>query len=133
MNDKVHQLGLQNTRFTNPDGRDAAGLYSSALDMALIGRALLQYPLLNTAVNTKTYQPAWDKGPLSNVNEMIWVYPDAVGIKIGYTEAADLTIVTGMQRNGRLLIAAVLGAQHFYADAYHLLVWALDNTKPACP
>jgi D-alanyl-D-alanine carboxypeptidase len=132
MNDRVRQLGLKNTHFTDADGRDSPGHYSSALDMALIGRAVLQNPLLKTAVNTRTYKPNWDGRTLSNTNEMIWVYPDAVGVKIGYTEAADFTIVTGMERNGRLLIAAVMGAQHLYADAYHLLLWALDNTKPAC-
>lgn len=133
MNDKVRQLGLTNTHFVNPDGRDSPDHYSSALDMALIGRALLQDPTLNTIVNTKSYAPHWDGRLLWNANEMLYAYTDAVGVKIGYTEAADHTIVTGIERNGRLLIAAVMGTWHFYADAVHLLNWAFDNTKPSCP
>jgi D-alanyl-D-alanine carboxypeptidase (penicillin-binding protein 5/6) len=132
MNDKVRQLGLTNTHFSNPDGRDAPDQYSSALDMALIGRALLQDQTLNTVVNTKTYMPAWDGRALSNANEMIWAYDDAVGVKVGYTETADFTIVTGISRNGRLLIAAVMGSWHAYIDPVHLLNWAFANTKPAC-
>src|SRR5581483_9624972 len=41
MNAKVQQLGLTNTHFVNPDGRDTPDHYSTALDMALLGRAFL--------------------------------------------------------------------------------------------
>jgi D-alanyl-D-alanine carboxypeptidase len=133
MNDKVHRLGLSNTHFVNPDGRDAPGHYSSALDMALLGRALLQDPALNTIVNTKTYAPHWDGGVLRNANEMIYAYNDAVGVKIGYTEGANYTIVTGIERNGRLLIASVFGSFNLYTDPVRLLNWAFANTKPSCP
>ncbi len=133
MNNKVHQLGLSNTHFVNPDGRDAAGHYSSALDMALLGRALLKDPTLNTIVNTKTYAPHWDGGVLRNANEMIYAYNDAVGVKIGYTEGANFTIVTGIERNGRLLIASVFGSFNLYTDPVRLLNWAFANTTPACP
>ncbi len=133
MNAKVAQLGLGNTHFTTPDGRDSAGQYSSALDMALLGRALLQVPALKTIVNTKTYMPHWDGRQLSNANEMIWAYNDAVGVKIGYTETADYTIVTGVERGGRLLIAAVFGSWNLYNDPVNLLNWAFANTRTACP
>jgi D-alanyl-D-alanine carboxypeptidase len=46
MNEKADELGLTDTHFTNPHGLDDASLYSSAYDMAVMGRALLQDPLL---------------------------------------------------------------------------------------
>ncbi|HXH22298.1 MAG TPA: D-alanyl-D-alanine carboxypeptidase family protein [Dehalococcoidia bacterium] len=133
MNDEVRRLGLVNTRFVTADGRDAPGHYSTALDMALLGRALLQEPFLKQVVNTKNYTPRWSGPTLWNNNEMIYAYSDAVGVKTGYTETADFTIVTGVQRNGRLLIASVFGSWNLYWDPVRLLNWAFENTRSACP
>jgi D-alanyl-D-alanine carboxypeptidase len=132
MNDKVKQLGLADTRFVTPDGRDAPGHYSSTFDMAVLGRTLLQDPYLTKVVNTRTYLPRWDRGEIRNNNEMIYVYPDATGVKTGYTETAEFTIVTAMERNGRLLVVSVFGAWHLYLDAWRLLNWGFDNTRSAC-
>jgi D-alanyl-D-alanine carboxypeptidase len=132
MNEEAARLGLVNTRFVTADGRDAAGHYSTALDMALMGRALLQDPLLKQVVNTKSYAPQWDRPAIWNNNEMIYAYTDAVGVKTGYTELAEFTIVTGVERNGRLLIASVFGSWNLYWDPVRLLNWAFENTRSAC-
>jgi D-alanyl-D-alanine carboxypeptidase len=132
MNEEATHLGLVNTHFVTPDGRDAAGHYSTALDMALMGRALLQDTLLQQVVNTKSYQPQWDRQAIWNNNEMIYAYTDAVGVKTGYTEQAEYTIVTGVERNGRLLIASVFGSWNLYWDPVRLLNWAFENTTSAC-
>jgi len=133
MNAKVRDLGLANTNFVTPDGRDAPGHYSSAFDMAFLGRALLQNPTLKTIVNTRSYQPHWDGPEIKNNNEMIYAYSDAIGIKTGYTETADFTIVTAMEREGRLLVVSTFGGWHLYLDAVNLLNWAFANTRSACP
>ncbi len=132
MNARVKRLGLANTHFANPDGRDNPAHYSSALDMALLGRALLQDPALRSIVNTKSYLPHWNGRVLWNNNEMIYAYNDAVGVKIGYTEGAEFTIVTGIERDGRLLIASVFGSWNLYTDPVRLLNWAFANTRSAC-
>ena len=43
MNDKVQQLGLKDTNFKNCHGLDEEGHYSSAYDMAYIGRELVRH------------------------------------------------------------------------------------------
>ena len=43
MNSKVQELGLSDTNFKNCHGLDEEGHYSSAYDMAMIGRALLDH------------------------------------------------------------------------------------------
>ena len=43
MNDKAKELGLKNTNFKNPHGLDATDHYSSAYDMAMIGKELVKH------------------------------------------------------------------------------------------
>jgi D-alanyl-D-alanine carboxypeptidase (penicillin-binding protein 5/6) len=83
MNDKAAALGLYDTHFTNPHGLDDAALYSSAHDMAVMGRELLNDPLLAEIVRTKTYQPAWDGPALQNLNLLLGFYEGAIGVKRG--------------------------------------------------
>ncbi len=132
MNEKAAALGLQNTHFTNPHGLDETGLYTSARDIAELGRALLALPELAAIVRTKQYQPAWDGPEVWNGNELLDQYPGAIGVKIGYTEKAGQTIVAGAERNGRRIIVSVLSTWDRYADATALLDWAFANTQPAC-
>lgn len=132
MNRKAEELGLRNTHFANPHGLDEPGLYSSAFDIAMLGRALLAQPELAAIVRTKSYQPAWDGPQLWNGNELLDLYPEAVGVKIGYTEKAGQTIVAAAERDGRRLIVSVLGSWDRYGDAIALFEWAFANTAPAC-
>lgn len=132
MNGKAEELGLANTHFSNPHGLDEPGLYSSALDMALLGRALLAQPELAAIVRTERYQPAWEGPELWNGNALLNLYPGAIGVKIGYTEKAGQTIVAAAERDGRRLIVSVLGSWDRYSDAIALLEWAFSETKPAC-
>jgi D-alanyl-D-alanine carboxypeptidase (penicillin-binding protein 5/6) len=132
MNQRVRRLGLSNTHFVNPDGRDAPDHYSSALDMALLGRELMANPALKTIVGTDRFMPNWDQHVLWNGNELLYVYEGANGVKIGYTEQADSTIVAGALRDGRQLIVSVLHGWNLYGDSMRLLNWAFANTKPAC-
>lgn len=132
MNQRVAQLGLKNTRFSNPDGRHDDGLYSSALDMALLGRELLLIPALRKIVGTQTFRPNWNGQLLWNGNYLLYYYPGAIGVKTGYTEQANNTIVGAAERDGRVLIATVLATWNPYGDARRLLDWAFANTRPAC-
>jgi D-alanyl-D-alanine carboxypeptidase (penicillin-binding protein 5/6) len=132
MNAKVQQLGLTNTHFVNPDGRDTPDHYSTALDMALLGREFLAYPVLQEAATTQQYQPHWDGPAIWNDNWLLYNYDGAVGVKIGYTEQADFTIVAAARRGGRLLVVSVFGSWNLYLDSVRLLDWAFKNTKPAC-
>ncbi len=132
MNAKAEELGLENTHFANPHGLDEAGLYTSAFDAAMLGRALLREPELAAIVATKRYQPAWDGPELWNGNALLDLYPEAVGVKIGYTEKAGQTIVAAADRDGRRLIVSVLGGWERYSDAIALFEWAFANTTSPC-
>lgn len=132
MNEKADALGLRDTSFANASGLDDPALYTSAYDIAVLGGELLDVPLLAEAVSTQEYQPGWDRGPLENLNLMLNVYPDAIGVKTGFTDEAGQTIVAAADRDGRRLIVSVLGSEDLYVDASALLDWAFANTGPAC-
>lgn len=133
MNEKAAALGLTDTHFTNPHGLDDAALYSSAYDMATMGRELLKNRDLAEIVQTQTYQPAWDKPAIQNLNLLLGFYEGAIGVKTGYTDLAGQTIVAAAERDGRRIIASVMGAKtDIYADASGLLEWAFSETDSAC-
>ena len=132
MNQKVGALGLRNTHFSNPHGLDAPQLYSSAYDMTVLGRELMAQPALATIVATRTHQPAWRGPAVFNGNAIIDLYPDAVGVKIGYTDDAGQTIVAAAERDGRQLIVSVLGSSDRYSDTIALFDWAFASTEQAC-
>jgi len=133
MNQKAAALGLTDTHFSNPHGLDDANLYTSAHDMAIMGRELLRDRDLAEIVGTRTYQPAWDKPAIENLNLLLGFYDGAIGVKTGYTDLAGQTIVAAAERDGRRIIASVMGAKtDIYADASSLLDWAFGETGPAC-
>ena len=132
MNDKVDELDLGNTHFSNPHGLDEPGHYTSAYDIALLGRQLLEDPDLAFIVGTRSYQPAWDGPPVANLNLLLGHYPGAVGVKTGYTPQAGQTIVAAAQRDGRRFIVSVLGSADNFADATALLDWAFSRTDSSC-
>lgn len=132
MNEKVAQLGLGDTHFTNPHGLDEAGLYTSAFDIAMLGRELIRRPELADIVRTPTYQPAWDGPPMWNSNRLVYSYPGSLGVKIGYTDEAQQTIVAAAERDGRRLIVSALGSSDIYEDAVSLLEWGFTGTQSAC-
>jgi len=129
---KVEALGLRDTRFANPHGLDAPESYTSAFDVAVLGRALLGTPVLREIVSTQFHPAAWNGRGLWNGNWLMYIYPDVVGVKTGFTEAAGGTIVAAVERDGRLLIASVLDSADVFYDSIRLFDWAFANLDPAC-
>jgi D-alanyl-D-alanine carboxypeptidase len=132
MNDKVDEMDLGNTHFSNPHGLDESSHYTSAYDIALLGRQLLKHPDLAFIVSTRSYQPVWDGPPVANLNLLLGNYPGALGVKTGYTPQAGQTIVAAAQRDGRRFVVSVLGSADNFADATALLDWAFSRSSSSC-
>jgi D-alanyl-D-alanine carboxypeptidase len=133
MNTKAQQLGLENTHFANPHGLDDDELYTSAYDVALLGRELLRNTRLSQIVAARTYQPSWDGEAIGNINQLLGFYPGTLGVKTGYTDQAGQTIVAAAEQGGRRIIVTILGDQFdIYYDVSELLNWAFQETEPAC-
>jgi serine-type D-Ala-D-Ala carboxypeptidase (penicillin-binding protein 5/6) len=131
MNAKADELGLIDTHFENPHGLDADSHYSTAHDMATLGREVLKDPLLAGIVNTRTYTPNWDRGYFDNINLLLTTYDGAIGVKTGYTDGAGQAIVGAAERNGRRLVISVMRSEDLYVDAGALLDWAFAG-ESAC-
>jgi D-alanyl-D-alanine carboxypeptidase len=88
--------------------------------------------ILRRIVGTQTYQPNWTGPWLWNGNEMLYYYPNSIGVKIGWTEQANFTIVAAAARDGRELYVAIMDTQNQYLESKRLLDWAFANTRNAC-
>ncbi len=132
MNKKAAELGANSTRFTNPHGLDQPGHYSTAYDLALIGRAVMRDAVLAKIVSTPKYsiptpgQP-WDRVAVGH-NEILTRYTGADGIKTGYTGKAGLCLAASAKRDGKALIAVVLNSSHRADDVSALFNYGFGNT-----
>lgn len=112
MNDKVKELGLKNTVFKNSTGLDEEGHYSTAYDLSVIARELLNYDeilrfssVYEDYIRKDTPNKFW----LVNTNKLVRFYEGADGLKTGFTDAAGYTMAVTAKRDDMRLIAIVLG------------------------
>lgn len=136
MNEKAEAMGLQNSHFINPHGLDEADHYSSAADLLTIARAVLAHPQLSAMVRSVRidFRPAPDGtqrgGPATNV--LLGRYPGANGVKTGYTFQASLVLAAAAEREGRQLLAVVMGSEGFeahFSDATDLLDYGFNTAR----
>lgn len=114
MNDKARTLGLTGTHFQNPHGLDAEGHYSTARDMAVLSAYAMKNPIFSKTVSTKTVTIG--NRFLRNHNKLLWLYPDADGIKTGYTKAAGRILVSSAERDKRRLVAVTFNDPDDWRD-----------------
>ena len=109
MNKAARQLGMTQSSFVNPNGLPADEQVTSARDLAILARALLR--------ELPEYDLYWHipaikfgKRVMRNYNTLIDRYPGADGMKTGFICTSGFNLVASATRNGRRLIAVVLGA-----------------------
>ena len=105
---RAQELGMTNTRFVNANGLPDARQLSSARDIAILSRAVMRdYPQYYTYFGVKSF--AWRGRETQNHNHLLRKMPGVDGLKTGYTNAAGFNLAASAQRNGKRLIAVVLG------------------------
>ena len=115
MNKKVKELGLKNTTFKNCTGLDEEGHLSTAYDMAIIARNLLNHEkILDFSSVYEDYlrQDTENKFWLVNTNKLVRFYDGADGLKTGHTDAAKYCLAATAKKDGLRLIAIVLGEEN---------------------
>ena len=112
------RLGMRDTTFHDPAGLDGqqgfgGGTTSSAYDLAIVARNALTVPAIAepaARLSEEFTDPSGVGRRLTNHNRgFLTSYPGAIGFKTGYTEEAGRTLITAAHRDGRTLIAVVLG------------------------
>ncbi|NEK86143.1 D-alanyl-D-alanine carboxypeptidase [Blastococcus saxobsidens] len=116
MNRTAAELGAYDTVAGTPSGLDVAGQSSSAYDLALIFRALLEDPAATAVLGTPVADipPVDGRAPgfqIQNQNPLAG-YPGILGGKTGFTDAARHTFVAGAERDGRRLVVSVLDTEN---------------------
>ena len=133
MNKTAQRLGMTQTSYVNPNGLPAEGQITSARDLGILARAVFkdlpEYEYFMHLPGIK-----FGRKTTMNFNKLIGRYPGADGMKTGFICASGFNLVASATRNGKRLIAIVLGAQSSAqraAKAAQLLERNFSNTKLA--
>ncbi len=138
MNKKAEELGCLNTHFSNASGLTDVNHYTTAYDMALICRAVIDVPAIMNAISyTKSYSV-----PPTNMtsdtryyklsHSMVtgkYLYEHCIGGKTGYTDAAGHTLATFAEKDGLRLICIIFNStdEERYQDTTALFEYAFNN------
>jgi D-alanyl-D-alanine carboxypeptidase len=124
MNARALRLGMRHTRFYSPNGLDDRG-YSTARDLAVLTRTAMATPGFSPVAATRFHTIPGPDGvdrEIQNRDALLWLYPGATGVKTGFTSRAGFCVVATAERDGRRLVAVVLGApSDAFSDAAALL------------
>ena len=107
----ANEIGLQQTNFENSSGLPNDDHLSTARDIALLSMAVYKhfpqywkyFGIKSWTYNGKTY---------TNGNRLLGGYPGCDGMKTGFTNKSKYSLVATAKRNGKHLIAVVLGADN---------------------
>src|SRR5215212_11519788 len=128
------RLGLRASSWRNPNGLDAPGHRSTAFDLAILARAVLQDPWLARVVRKRHaafVSPSGRRHSLTARSRFLLGYRGAVGVKTGFTDDAGHCLAAAATRGGRTLIAVILHSPDSAADAGRMLDWGFGPGRSA--
>src|SRR5580765_964675 len=109
MNATAQRLGMTQTSYVNPNGLPADGQITSARDLAILARAVIRdLPEYEYFYHIPAIR--FGRRVTNNFNHLIGRYPGADGFKTGFICASGYNLVGSATRNGKRLIAVVLGS-----------------------
>lgn len=137
MNAKTTELGLTNTKYTDPHGLSSQS-YSTAFDQAVILSYALNIPKIREVISSSEGTAVSEDGTvheLKNSNRLITdelKYDGAIGGKTGYTVEAGHSLASAARRDSHTLISVVLNTDYSTNDASaqetaKLLDWGFEN------
>ena len=106
---RARALGMSRTTFQNASGLPDPDQWTTARDMAILGRRLItDFPGYYRYFSTPNF--VWRGRTIFNHDRMLQSYAGTDGLKTGYTHASGYNLVTSAVRGGVRLIGVVLGA-----------------------
>jgi len=116
MNQHARLLGMKNSHFLNSTGLPADDHVSSAYDLALLAKAIIQdFPEHYDIYSEKYF--TYNKIRQPNRNKLLWRDKTVDGLKTGYTDDAGYCLVASAKRDNMRLISVVLGTSDEEARA----------------
>ncbi|OAI13213.1 D-alanyl-D-alanine carboxypeptidase [Methylomonas lenta] len=124
MTQQAHSMGMYNSSFQNASGLPDEGQISSARDLALLSAALIRnFPQYYGYFSAREF--AYKGRVLPNTNRILKTYPDADGLKTGFTCGSGYNLIASAKRDGHRLIGVLLGA-HSSAERFKQMANLLD-------
>lgn len=138
MNRRAQELGCVDSHFVNPNGLPDENHYTSAYDLAMIGRAFFanevlcrmsMTPRLHILPNDHMPYEKLENSKIEMLPGKTYAYDGLIGVKTGYTNAARSTLVSCAERDGLKLICVVLKdeAPAQYEDTIALFNYGFGN------
>ncbi len=108
MTRKAHELGMSGTRFVNASGLPDDAQITTARDLSILGRAVQErFPRYYHYFSTHAFYYAG--ATILNHNHLMDRVEGMDGIKTGYTRASGFNLLTSVKRDGRYIVAVVMG------------------------
>ncbi|MBP3984244.1 D-alanyl-D-alanine carboxypeptidase [Pseudoxanthomonas helianthi] len=126
MNSYAAKIGMKNSHFVNAHGLSAPEHYSTAHDLALLGRAFVHDYPETYAYNKIREFKVGAMNPQPNRNLLLWRDGSVDGIKTGHHSGAGYCLMSSAQRGDQRLIAVVMGStseKQRADDSLALLNW----------
>jgi D-alanyl-D-alanine carboxypeptidase (penicillin-binding protein 5/6) len=137
MNSEARELQANDTVANTPSGLDGPTESSSAYDLALIARAGLQIPAFRKYVGTissKVPAPHGKHYMIYTHNYLLTTFKGDIGVKNGYTVAAQATYVGAATRHGQTILVTMMHAYpDFWPMARALLTWGFKANGKVSP
>lgn len=137
MNQKARDLGAYHTNFVTPNGLDAEGHYTTAVDLANIARYGISLPAFLEITNTPSYSFQTVDGKrsfqVSNKNAFLNQMDGAIGVKTGFTGGAGYCFVGAVKSGDKTFISVVLASgwpphrTYKWSDTKELMLYGLEN------
>ncbi len=109
MNTEAMRLGMTQTNYVNPNGLPNEQQVTSARDLAILARALIRdFPEYDDYLHIASIRLG--RHIYHNTNKLIDAYAGSDGMKTGFICASGYNLVATATRNGKRMIAVVLGA-----------------------
>ncbi|WP_425411501.1 D-alanyl-D-alanine carboxypeptidase family protein [Marinimicrobium agarilyticum] len=116
MNQTAAQLGMVNTQFQNSTGWPAEGHYTTARDLAILAKAVIEDHPDHYSLYSEKYF-SYNGINQANRNRLLFRDESVDGLKTGHTEAAGYCLVASAVRRDMRLISVVLGTSSENARA----------------
>ena len=143
MNERAGELGALNTHFNNPNGLSDTNHYTTAYDLAMIGRACFNnstFMTISSSVNysipptNKTAETRYFRQRHGMANSNGYQYEYFKGGKTGFTDESGYTLITFAQKDDMRLICVVFRESDDasrYVDSKALFDYGFNNFKKA--
>ncbi|MBV8765529.1 MAG: D-alanyl-D-alanine carboxypeptidase [Hyphomicrobiales bacterium] len=108
MTRKAHSLGMNDTHFVNASGLPDDDQITTAYDLSVLARAIQErFPRYYPVFATRSF--FYDGRAMHNHNHLLGRIEGLDGIKTGYTRASGFNLMTNVRRDGRQIVAVVMG------------------------